>query len=106
MVAVSVSVPLSLLRGVPEELKGFVFWITGGNDKQGVLLPCRVRLFLSDGHSPEGLDEAKNPFVGAVLNLVVVKQGEAEIPGLTDTILPKRVTNIRKMFNLSRKDDV
>ncbi len=36
---------------------------------------------------------------------------KSEIPGLTDTIFskrlgPKRATNIRKMFNLSKEDDV
>ncbi len=36
---------------------------------------------------------------------------KSEIPGLTDTIFPKRLgpkraTNIRKMFNLSKEDDV
>jgi len=45
------------------------------------------------------------------LNLVVVKKGDAEIPGLTDTIKPrrlgpKRATRIRKLFNLTKKDDV
>src|SRR5260370_12827331 len=40
-----------------DEFKGYLFRITGGNDKQGfpmkqgVLHPARVRLLLSDGHS-------------------------------------------------------
>lgn len=43
--------------------------------------------------------------------LVVVKQGESDIPGLTDTVLPKRLgpkraTKIRRFFNLSKDDDV
>ncbi|RCH92830.1 40S ribosomal protein S6, partial [Rhizopus stolonifer] len=47
----------------------------------------------------------------AVLSLVVVKQGEQEIPGLTDTTVPKRLgpkraSKIRKFFNLSKEDDV
>ncbi|KAK0241035.1 40s ribosomal protein s6-b [Armillaria nabsnona] len=47
----------------------------------------------------------------AVLSLVIVKHGDAEIPGLTDTIFPKclgpkRATNVCKMFNLSKEDDV
>jgi small subunit ribosomal protein S6e len=42
---------------------------------------------------------------------VIVKQGEQEIPGLTDTVIPKRLapkraTKIRKFFNLSKEDDV
>ncbi|KAJ2369439.1 40S ribosomal protein S6, partial [Coemansia sp. RSA 2611] len=42
---------------VGDEFKGYVFRITGGNDKQGfpmkqgVLVPHRVRLLLSAGHS-------------------------------------------------------
>jgi len=47
----------------------------------------------------------------AVLALVIIKQGENDIPGLTDTVLPKRLgpkraTKIRKFFNLSKEDDV
>ncbi|KAK0216896.1 40s ribosomal protein s6-b [Armillaria fumosa] len=113
---------------VSDELKGYVFRITGGNDKQGfpmkqgVLLPYRVRLLLADGHScyrtrrtgERKRKSVRGCIVGpdiAVLSLVIVKQGDAEIPGLTDTVLPKRLgpkraTNIRKMFNLSKEDDV
>jgi small subunit ribosomal protein S6e len=90
--------------------------------KQGVLLPHRVRLLLADGHScyrPRRTGERKRKSVRgcivgpdiAVLSLVVVKQGEEEIPGLTDTVLPKRLgpkraTKIRKFFNLKKEDDV
>jgi small subunit ribosomal protein S6e len=90
--------------------------------KQGVLLPYRVRLLLSDGHScyrPRRKGERKRKSVRgcivgpdiAVLSLVIVKQGENEIPGLTDTVLPKRLgpkraTKIRRFFNLSKEDDV
>merc|ERR1712146_406839 len=47
----------------------------------------------------------------SVLNLVVVKKGDATIPGLTDTekpirLGPKRVSKIRKLFNLDEGDDV
>merc|ERR1712176_1225295 len=47
----------------------------------------------------------------AVLALVVVKKGEQDIPGLTDDsrprrLGPKRASNIRKLFNLDKKDDV
>lgn len=111
-----------------DEFKGYVFRISGGNDKQGfpmkqgVLLPYRVRLLLSAGHScyrPRRTGErarksVRGCIVGpdiAVLSLVVVKQGEGEIPGLTDTVLPKRLgpkraTKIRKFFNLTKEDDV
>ncbi|KAF9050986.1 40S ribosomal protein S6-B [Hymenopellis radicata] len=113
---------------IGDEFKGYVFRITGGNDKQGfpmkqgVLLPYRVRLLLSDGHScyrtrrtgERKRKSVRGCIVGpdiAVLSLVIVKQGEQDIPGLTDNVLPKRLgpkraTNIRKMFNLSKEDDV
>jgi len=48
----------------------------------------------------------------SVLSLVIVKKGEGEIPGLTDTTVPrmrgpKRASKIRKLFNLTdKKDDV
>lgn len=47
----------------------------------------------------------------SVLNLVVVKRGEQEIPGLTDgtkprRLGPKRASRIRKLFNLEKVDDV
>jgi len=113
---------------IGDEWKGYIFRISGGNDKQGfpmkqgVLLPHRVRLLLADGHScyrARRTGERKRKSVRgciigpdiAVLSLVVVKQGEQEIPGLTDTVLPKRLgpkraTKIRKFFNLSKTDDV
>ena len=47
----------------------------------------------------------------AVLALSIVKQGEDELPGLTDHVNPKRLgpkraTKIRKFFNLGKDDDV
>merc|ERR1712061_423617 len=47
----------------------------------------------------------------ATLNLVIQKKGLEEIPGLTDDskprrLGPKRASNIRKLFNLEKKDDV
>ncbi|KAF8804238.1 ribosomal protein S6e, partial [Phlegmacium glaucopus] len=111
-----------------DEWKGYVFRITGGNDKQGfpmkqgVLLPFRVKLLLADGHScyrtrrngERRRKSVRGCIVGpdiAVLSLVIVKQGDSEIPSLTDTVLPKRLgpkraTKIRKFFNLSKEDDV
>lgn len=90
--------------------------------KQGVLLPQRVRLLLADGHScyrPRRTGERKRKSVRgcivgpdiSVLSLVIVKQGEEEIPGLTDNVLPKRLgpkraTRIRSFFNLGKDDDV
>jgi small subunit ribosomal protein S6e len=70
--------------------------------KQGVLQPHRVRLLLSDGHScfrkrREGQRKRKSVrgcIVAsdiAVLAVAIVKQGDADIPGLTDNVLPKRL---------------
>ncbi|GAB0139307.1 hypothetical protein EsDP_00007520 [Epichloe bromicola] len=47
----------------------------------------------------------------SVLALSIVKQGDNDIPGLTDTVHPKRLgpkraTKIRKFFGLSKEDDV
>ncbi|KAF9117384.1 40S ribosomal protein S6, partial [Mortierella sp. GBA39] len=111
-----------------DEFKGYVFRITGGNDKQGfpmkqgVLLPSRVRLLLSKGHScyrPRRTGERKRKSVRgcivasdmSVLSVTIVKQGEQDLPGLTDTTVPKRLgpkraNNIRKFFNLTKDDDV
>ena len=90
--------------------------------KQGVLVPHRVRLLLSEGHScfrPRRTGERKRKSVRgcivgpdiAVLSLVIVRQGENAIPGLTDSVIPKRLgpkraSKIKKFFNLSKEDDV
>merc|ERR1712205_223778 len=47
----------------------------------------------------------------AVMQLVMTKKGEQEIPGLTDDnkprrLGPKRAANIRKTFNLQKEDNV
>lgn len=47
----------------------------------------------------------------AVLALSIIKPGQGEIPGLTDTVVPKRLgpkraTKIRRFFSLDKKDDV
>ncbi|KAK3733231.1 hypothetical protein QZH41_002001 [Actinostola sp. cb2023] len=111
-----------------DEWKGYVFRISGGNDKQGfpmkqgVMTNGRVKLLLSKGHScyrPRRTGERKRKSVRgcivdsqlSVLSLVIVKKGEQDIPGLTDTTVPrrlgpKRAGRIRKMFNLSKEDDV
>ena len=111
-----------------EEFAGYVFRITGGNDKQGfpmkqgVLCNHRVKLLLRAGAScyrqrrsgERKRKSVRGCVVGpdlAVLNLVVVKQGDAEIEGLTDTQVPvrlgpKRANKIRKLFALSKEDDV
>lgn len=113
---------------VGDEFKGYIFKITGGNDKQGfpmfqgVLQPNRVRLLLRAGHPcyrPRRRGERKRKSVRgcivssdlSVLALAIVKQGEQDIPGLTDVVHPKRLgpkraTRIRRFFNLSPEDDV
>ncbi|KAI4719686.1 ribosomal protein S6e [Aureobasidium sp. EXF-10727] len=113
---------------VGDEWKGYVFRITGGNDKQGfpmkqgVMHPTRVRLLLAEGHScyrPRRTGERKRKSVRgcivamdlSVLALSIVKQGENDIPGLTDVVHPKRLgpkraTKIRRFFGLSKDDDV
>lgn len=111
-----------------DEWKGYVLRITGGNDKQGfpmkqgVLTNSRVRLLLSEGHScyrPRRDGERKRKSVRgcivdanlSVLCLVIVRKGADEIPGLTDHTIPrrlgpKRANHIRKLFNLTKDDDV
>merc|ERR1712038_356534 len=102
--------------------------ISGGNDKQGfpmkqgVLCNNRVKLLLKKGMScyrerRNGCRKRKSVrgcIVGpdlATLNLVIMKKGSEELPGLTDDskprrLGPKRASNIRKLFNLEKKDDV
>eukprot|EP00500_Bicosoecida_sp_ms1_P002755 CAMPEP_0203807152 /NCGR_PEP_ID=MMETSP0115-20131106/901_1 /ASSEMBLY_ACC=CAM_ASM_000227 /TAXON_ID=33651 /ORGANISM="Bicosoecid sp, Strain ms1" /LENGTH=234 /DNA_ID=CAMNT_0050715823 /DNA_START=57 /DNA_END=761 /DNA_ORIENTATION=- len=110
------------------DFEGFIFRISGGNDKQGfpmmqgVMSHRRVRLLLTKDsacYRPRRKGERKRKSVRgcivgpdlAVLNLVVVKQGPSELPGLTDNPVPrrlgpKRASKIRKLFNLTKDDDV
>jgi len=107
---------------VEERFKGYVFKITGGNDKdgfpmkQGVMVRGRVRLLLCKGHStyrPRRNGEKKRKSVRgcivgpdlSVISLAIVKVGEAPIEGLTDKKLPrrlgpKRANHIRKTLQL------
>jgi ribosomal protein S6E (S10) len=111
-----------------EEFAGYVFQITGGNDKQGfsmtqgILTNNRVRLLLSEGASgyrarkrgERKRKSCRGCIVGpdmSTLNFIVVKKGDAEIAGLTDETIPrrlgpKRASKIRKVFNLEKADDV
>lgn len=110
-----------------EEFAGYVFRISGGNDKQGfpmkqgVLCNHRVRLLLTKGLScyrPRRRGERKRKSVRgcivgsdlSVLNLVITKKGDVDLPGLTDITIPrrlgpKRANKIRKLFNLSKEED-
>jgi len=110
-----------------ENFKGYVFKISGGNDKdgfpmmQGVVVKKRIRLMLSKGHKcyrPRRTGERKRksvrgcivgPDIG-VISLVVVRKGEKNIEGLTDLQVPrrlgpKRANKIRKLFALDKKKD-
>ena len=90
--------------------------------RQGVLTNTRVRLLCKKGHKcyrqrrtgERKRKSVRGCIVGqdiAVLNLVVTKIGPNEVPGLTDDSIPrrlgpKRANNIRKLFNLTKEDDV
>merc|ERR1711865_237215 len=111
-----------------DEFKGYIFKITGGNDKQGfpmkqgVLCNNRVKLLFKKGMScfrerRKGCRKRKSVrgcIVGpdlATLQLAIARKGAEDIPGLTDDnrprrLGPKRAANIRKLFNLEKKDDV
>jgi ribosomal protein S6E (S10) len=111
-----------------EEFQGTIMRISGGNDKQGfpmrqgILTNTRVRLLCSKGakaYRQRRAGERKRKSVRgcivghdiSVLNLVVTELGDKQIPGLTDETVPrrlgpKRANNIRKLFNLTKEDDV
>mmetsp|Transcript_33581 Transcript_33581/g.79192 ORF Transcript_33581/g.79192 Transcript_33581/m.79192 type:complete len:247 (-) Transcript_33581:131-871(-) len=113
---------------IGDEFEGYIFRISGGNDKQGfpmrqgVLTNTRVRLLCKKGHKAYRQRRAgerkrksvRGCIVGhdiAVLNLVVTQVGENTVEGLTNDTIPrrlgpKRANNIRKLFNLSKEDDV
>jgi len=110
------------------EWKGYIVRISGGNDKQGfpmkqgILTNNRVRLLMAKGMScyrerrsgERRRKSVKGCIVDSnlsVLSLVIVKKGEQEIDGLTNRVVPrvrgpKRANHIRKLFNLSKDDDV
>lgn len=113
-----------------DQFKGYIFKITGGQDKegfpmkQGVLTNCRVRLLLQRGdvgyqawRGRKGERRRKSVrgciVAGdiALLNCIIVKEGPEKIEGLNDHIIPrrlgpKRASKIRKLFNLTKEDDV
>jgi small subunit ribosomal protein S6e len=113
-----------------KQFKGYIFRLKGGSDKQGfpmvqgVMAASRVSLLLPRGapgfntfrgRPGERRRKAiRGCIVGpdiAMLNVVVVKTGDAEIEGLTNVsnprrLGPKRANKIRKLFNLTRDDDV
>lgn len=111
-----------------DEYKGYIFKIAGGNDRQGfpmmqgVLRNQRVRLLFKGGmpcYRERRKGSRKRKSVRgcivnhdlAILNLLVVKEGDNPIAGLTDgtpvrRLGPKRASKIRKLYELEKKDDV
>lgn len=113
-----------------DEFKGYVLKIMGGQDKQGfpmkqgVLTKDRVRLMMAKGDQccrgygmrkgERYRKSVRGCIVGhniAVLHCIIAKKGAEDIPGLTDTSIPrrlgpKRASKLRKLFNLSKEDDV
>lgn len=110
-----------------DNFKGYIFKITGGNDKdgfpmkQGVIVKKRIRLLFAKGskcYRPRRTGERKRKSIRGcivgpdicVLSLVLVKKGEKPIEGLTDVQVPrrlgpKRVNRIRKLFGFDKKKD-
>merc|ERR1711988_631176 len=113
-----------------DEFKGYVFKILGGQDKQGfsmhqgVLTTDRVRLMMSKGeqgcrgYGMRKGERYRKSVRGciishhiSVLHMTVVKKGPEDIPGLTDSVIPrrlgpKRASKLRKLFALTKYDDV
>merc|ERR1711916_160432 len=113
-----------------DEWKGYILKIAGGNDKQGFgmkqgcLIPGRCKILMAPGDQcfrGYGRRKGERRRKGvrgcivspdlSVLNLVITKIGESPIPGLTDKEIPKlrgpkRASSIRKLFALSKDDDV
>ena len=107
-----------------DEFKGYVFRINGGFDKdgfamkQGVFAGTRVRLLLSPGakgYRAKRKGERKRRSVRGcivgpdikLLSLTLIKKGDKDIPGLTETVKPrrlgpKRATGIRKLFGIEK----
>jgi len=113
-----------------DEFKGYIFKVTGGQDKdgfsmkQGVLTADRVQLMMAKGdqgcrgYGMRKGERYRKSVRGciishhcSVLHMVIVKKGDEEIEGLTDNSIPrrlgpKRASKIRKLFALSKEDDV
>merc|ERR1711934_215681 len=111
-----------------DDYKGYIFRITGGNDKQGftmkqgVLVNGRVRILLRSRttlYRPRRTGERKRKSVRgcitgpdlAVIALKVLVKGPQEVEGLTDSerprrLGPKRAAHIRNAFALRKKDNV
>jgi len=117
-------------ENIGDEFKGYVFKIMGGQDKQGfpmkqgVLTHDRVKLMMAKGdqgcrgYGMRKGERYRKSCRGciishqiAVLHLTIIKKGDEELAGLTDTQIPrrlgpKRASKIRKLFALGKDDDV
>jgi len=113
-----------------EVYKGYVFKLSGGNDKdgfpmkQGIMINGRTRMMFKNGRAttyrPRRDGERKRRSVRgciygsdlAVIFLTIMKKGEKDIDKVTNVehpnrLAPKRAGNIRKMYALVKgKDDV
>lgn len=111
-----------------QQFAGYVFKITGGNDKegfsmrQGILKAGRVRILMEKGHKcyrPRRDGERKRKSVRgcivgkdlSVIALSIIKHGEKAIEGVTTvkrarSLGPKRASKIRSLYQLEKKDDV
>ncbi|GMH42112.1 hypothetical protein BSKO_10031 [Bryopsis sp. KO-2023] len=111
-----------------DEFKGYILKVTGGVDKQGfpmkqgVLTNGRVHVLMArgvscfKGYGRRNGEKRRKAVRGcimspdlSVINLIIVKKGDNELPGLTDSERPrvrgpKRASRIRKLFNLSKDD--
>merc|ERR1719327_1602035 len=92
--------------------------------KQGVLTADRVKLMMAKGdqgcrgYGMRKGERYRKSVRGciishqiSVLHMVIVKKGEAELEGLTDNQIPrrlgpKRASKLRKLFALAKEDDV
>nr|WCZ58759.1 40S ribosomal protein S6 [Seculamonas ecuadoriensis] len=113
---------------IADQFKGYVFKITGGHDKQGfamyqgVMAAGRVRLLLNsfsknNTRGREGSRKRKSvrgcicgPDL-SVIHVIIAKKGDNDLEGLTDRqcplrLGPKRASKIRKLFGLTKEDDV
>merc|ERR1712159_954395 len=109
------------LDSIGDEFKGYRARISGGNDKQGfpmmqgVLTPERVRLLLRKGskcYRQRRTGEMKRKSVRgcivsmdlSVLNLVLVKRGEAQLSGITDEDDVRKFVLRRKITTKNGKE--
>ena len=88
--------------------------------KQGIFTSSRIKLLLApgaQGYRAKRTGERKRKSIrGCIvgpeiksLSVTIVKKGEQEIPGVTDTTVPrrlgpKRANNIRKLYGIERQE--